>query len=60
MQQLPRILGIEYVPTADVKRILVALGCEIAEGDTHTLTVVAPSWRRDVLREIDLIEEVVH
>lgn len=57
LNQLPRILGID-VPTDDVKRILVALGCEIANEDAHTLTVIAPSWRRDVSREIDLIEEV--
>src|SRR5262249_30234982 len=26
--------------------------------DTHTLTFLPPSWRRDLTREIDLVEEV--
>jgi phenylalanyl-tRNA synthetase beta chain len=55
--QLPRILGID-VPKAEVKRILVALGCEVTKEDAETLTVSAPSWRRDLSREIDLVEEV--
>lgn len=57
LNQLPRILGID-VPRAEVKRILIALGCELKQETDQTLTIVAPSWRRDVSREIDLIEEV--
>ena len=56
-KQLPRILGIE-VPAADVKRILVALGCQVVEENSESIAVLAPSWRRDVSREVDLIEEV--
>ena len=57
LNQLPRILGID-VPTAEVKRILAALGCEVTKESADSITVVAPSWRRDLTREIDLIEEV--
>lgn len=55
--QVPRILGTE-VPADEVRRILTALGCQ----QTHTCDVcvktVPPSWRADLTREIDLIEEV--
>ena len=37
---------------------LEALGFEVAEGDGEALSVTAPSWRFDVAREADLIEEV--
>lgn len=55
--QLPRILGID-VPVAQVRKILTALGCDERGHDANTLTVIAPSWRRDLTREIDLVEEV--
>lgn len=58
--QFRRILGIE-VPDAESHRILIALGLKPnndepdANGTRHYL---APSWRRDLSREADLIEEV--
>ena len=57
LSQLPRILGIE-VPIDDVRRILAALGCREHSADPMELTTIPPSWRRDLEREIDLIEEV--
>lgn len=57
LSQLPRILGID-VPADAVRRILAALGNELREADPQRITVVPPSWRRDLAREIDLIEEV--
>ncbi len=69
LAQLKRILGIE-VPAAEVRRILLALGMHEAplvvpaKGApapvvaNDKLTVTPPSWRRDLTREIDLIEEV--
>ncbi|MGN6136780.1 MAG: phenylalanine--tRNA ligase subunit beta [Aureliella sp.] len=57
LEQIPRVLGID-VPRAEVVRILQALGCAVEASGTGPLKVVAPSWRRDVYREIDLIEEV--
>jgi len=57
LSQLPRIIGIE-IPADEVRRILAALGCQDTARDTRSLTVVPPSWRRDLSREIDLIEEV--
>ncbi len=57
LNQIPRVLGID-VPTTDVTRILAALGCQVSNKSTAELTVVPPSWRTDLSREIDLIEEV--
>ncbi len=54
--QLQRILGIE-VPADEVRRILTALGMEPTNKPDCT-EVIPPSWRRDLTREIDLVEEV--
>ncbi|HEV8003055.1 MAG TPA: phenylalanine--tRNA ligase subunit beta, partial [Planctomycetaceae bacterium] len=56
--QIPRVLGID-VPQPESVRILSALGAEPegAQSDTSA-RFVPPSWRRDVSREIDLIEEI--
>ncbi len=57
LSQLPRILGIK-ISAAEVGRILTALGNEKVSEDAHSITVIPPSWRRDLTREIDLVEEV--
>jgi phenylalanyl-tRNA synthetase beta chain len=57
LPQLERIIGIQIPPEA-VRKILVALGClEQSAGETEVV-VIPPSWRRDLEREIDLVEEV--
>ncbi len=59
--EVKRILGVE-IPAAEIARILRRLGfsveCKSAEGSGPEFTVTVPSWRLDVEREIDLIEEV--
>ena len=61
--RIERVLGIP-VPTNEVNRILSALGCQVqhaAEAKGQTVadcSVVPPAWRKDLAREIDLIEEV--
>jgi phenylalanyl-tRNA synthetase beta chain len=57
LPQIKRILGIE-IPSAEVERILLALGNEKQKATAEQVTVSPPSWRRDLTREIDLIEEV--
>ncbi len=57
LAQLKRILGIDVDPE-EVARILVALGNEKLRADATEIEVAPPSWRRDLTREIDLIEEV--
>ncbi len=54
--RLDRLLG-DQVPDADVVRILTSLGFAVTptNSDWH---VHVPSWRVDVSREADLIEEV--
>jgi phenylalanyl-tRNA synthetase beta chain len=55
--QLQRVLGIE-LPREQVLRILHDLGMQQQQTDDHSATLISPSWRRDLTREIDLIEEV--
>lgn len=50
------ILGVD-VPAKEQTGILEGLGCQVAEGDARA-EVTVPSWRGDLTREIDLIEEV--
>ncbi len=56
-ERIAKILGI-HVPQEEVRRILEALGLSITKSDSHMLSAVPPSWRFDLEREIDLIEEV--
>lgn len=56
--QVPRVLGIDIDPEDSVS-ILESLGLETTgDPDRDTATFRIPSWRRDLEREIDLIEEV--
>ncbi len=55
--QVNRLLGIE-VPAATVKKIFVSLGMSVSREDADSCEVEAPSFRVDVEREADLIEEV--
>jgi phenylalanyl-tRNA synthetase beta chain len=57
LSQLERVLGIT-IPAARVGQILTALGNEERTTNADRIEVVPPSWRRDLAREIDLIEEV--
>ncbi|MEX0817949.1 MAG: phenylalanine--tRNA ligase subunit beta, partial [Pirellulaceae bacterium] len=57
LSQLKRILGID-VPANEVQRILTALGIELVRAGADTAEVIPPSWRRDLTREIDLVEEI--
>ena len=62
--RVKRLLG-EAVPAAEIGKLLTAIGftvstrpgTEMLAGDEE-LTVTPPSWRGDVVDEIDLIEEV--
>jgi len=56
--QCRRILGIEIAPE-DCLRILASLGLKDCGTTTsEQATFVPPSWRLDLTREIDLIEEI--
>jgi phenylalanyl-tRNA synthetase beta chain len=57
LSQLKRIIGIDIPPDA-VRRILSALGCLEDSATSTEVIAIPPSWRRDLSREIDLVEEV--
>lgn len=51
------LLAVDVGP-ARCRRILESLGCAVSEGGAGVLQVEAPSFRPDLEREIDLVEEV--
>jgi phenylalanyl-tRNA synthetase beta chain len=55
--RLRGVLGID-VPRARAEAILRGLGFEVTSGDGDALALVVPSWRGDVSREDDAVEEV--
>jgi phenylalanyl-tRNA synthetase beta chain len=57
LDQLKRIIGID-IPVEAVRKILVALGCREQTAEASEVITIPPSWRRDLSREIDLVEEV--
>ena len=60
--EVQRILGKtvdnEGITAATVEGVLRALGCGLAASSNASWQVTLPSWRLDLEREIDLIEEV--
>jgi phenylalanyl-tRNA synthetase beta chain len=58
-ERIARVLG-HSVPPEEVERYLTGLGFRVTSCDPANLlwTVVVPSFRPDVMREVDLIEEV--
>jgi phenylalanyl-tRNA synthetase beta chain len=54
--RVAHLLGVE-VPRAEIERVLTVLGCVVSpKGDR--LAVQVPTYRPDLTREVDLIEEV--
>ena len=62
VKQVQRHLGTTLAPEGITKEIvaqyLTALGCDLTAKTADTFAVTLPSWRLDLEREIDLIEEV--
>jgi len=61
--QVDRLLGI-HIEAHEISSILMRLGFVVEPGKAQdsrlgTWTVTAPSWRPDIAREADLIEEIV-
>ena len=57
LREVYRILG-ETLSTIEINRILTRLGFTLTTGGEDTYLVQIPSWRLDVEREIDIIEEI--
>jgi phenylalanyl-tRNA synthetase beta chain len=62
LREIRRILGptedAEGITATIAKTTLTGLGCRLNESASETYEVTLPSWRLDLEREIDLIEEV--
>ncbi len=56
-QRVNEVIGVTVAPER-VDEILTSLGIEKVSGDVQGATFRSPSWRYDVTREADLIEEV--
>lgn len=57
LREVKRILG-ETLPAHEISRILTRLGFVLTTGTEDRYLVQIPSWRLDVEREIDIIEEI--
>src|SRR3984885_11225287 len=57
MREVQRILG-EKLPTLEINRIHTRLGFVLTTGAEDRYLVQIPSWRLDIEREIDVIEEI--
>ena len=57
LSQLERILGI-IIPADVVPKILEGLGLSVDAKDAAAVKCTPPTWRKDLTREIDLVEEV--
>ncbi len=54
--RVARVLGAS-ISTADISRRLESIGCAV-HAHADVLAVTSPTWRHDLLLEVDLIEEV--
>jgi phenylalanyl-tRNA synthetase beta chain len=57
LRRVGQVLGAD-VPVPEIRRILTGLGFLIGEHDEGRWVVSVPSWRNDVSRDVDLIEEI--
>ncbi|HVT38525.1 MAG TPA: phenylalanine--tRNA ligase subunit beta [Gemmatimonadaceae bacterium] len=55
--RVERLLG-AAVPAHETDRLLSSIGFVVRAGGNDTFSVVAPTWRHDIARDVDLIEEV--
>ncbi len=56
-EKVKRLVGVE-IPRKDCRKILVGLGFDISSENAGGTTYEVPTFRPDVMREIDLVEEV--
>lgn len=57
LSEVKRILG-KDIPAKDVEHVLTHLGFVVKKKSEGAYDVVIPTWRLDVEREIDLVEEI--
>jgi phenylalanyl-tRNA synthetase beta chain len=56
-QKINGLLG-SSIPTAEMIRILEALEIKVSKAEGDTLNVIPPTFRDDISREADLVEEI--
>lgn len=56
-ERVNKILGTS-IPRDNILESVKRLGIEVLQTDTHSCTLAPPSYRRDLEREIDVVEEV--
>lgn len=57
-RRVVHLLGVE-IPRAEIERVLTVLGCVVSpKGGGDRLAVQVPTYRPDLTREVDLIEEL--
>ncbi len=57
VDRLNKLLG-ATAPEEDVERLLAAVGFNVEPSTHRSYAVQPPSWRHDVLHEVDLVEEI--
>jgi len=57
LYQVERVLGYS-IPYENIKNILSSLGFALKNANEKSITVLSPTFRPDIEREIDLIEEI--
>ena len=55
--RVAQLLG-DKVPAAETRRLIESVGFKVRPVDAHRFEVAPPSWRNDVSRESDIVEEV--
>ncbi len=55
--RVAQLLG-DTVPEEEIERLLTSIGFEVEPGAERAYRVIAPSWRHDISREADLVEEI--
>jgi phenylalanyl-tRNA synthetase beta chain len=56
-KRVAQLLG-DAVPENEIERLLMSIGFEVEPGPERAYRVIAPSWRHDISREVDLVEEI--
>ena len=57
LEKFKKVIGIS-ISSKDVTKILISLGCKL-KTKKKIFKVEAPSWRPDIIQDIDLIEELI-
>lgn len=57
LTRLKRVLGLHGITTDHCEKVLIGLGFKFLDKKEDRMVFEVPSWRRDIEREADLIEE---